>query len=119
MSDYMTQEDAMNMDNRRAIEILKPLRDMMLDQNGCPISDAYFAMDKAINALAADVRENIRGEWFNHYITQSENSLAFECSVCGMLSSGRHNFCPNCGAEMKTADSEQQSILAEGGQHEH
>ena len=53
MSDCMTQEDAMNMNNEQAIQILKSLRDMMIDQNGCPISDAVFAIDKAIKALSS------------------------------------------------------------------
>lgn len=51
MSDCMTQEDAMNMDEEQAIQILKPLRDMMIDQHGRPISSAVFALDKAIKAL--------------------------------------------------------------------
>lgn len=53
MSECMTQEDAEKMSNQQAVNILKPLRDMMRDQHGCPISDAYFALDKAINALTA------------------------------------------------------------------
>ena len=51
MSDCMTQEGAERMDASQAVQILKPLRAMMLDQYGCPISDAYFALDKAIEAL--------------------------------------------------------------------
>ena len=51
MNDCMTQGDAMNMNNEQAVSILIPLRDMMRDQYGCPISDAYFALDKAIEAL--------------------------------------------------------------------
>lgn len=39
------------MKNSDAIQILKPFRDMMFDQHGCPISDAVFALDKAIEAL--------------------------------------------------------------------
>ena len=54
MSDVMTQEDAMNMSNEQAVQILIPMRNMMCDQNGCPISDAVFALDKAIEALSAD-----------------------------------------------------------------
>ena len=50
----MTQEDAMNMTNKQAVQILKPLRDMMMDMHGCPISDAYFALDKAIKSLALE-----------------------------------------------------------------
>lgn len=51
MSDCMTQEDAERMDASQAVQILNPFRAMMLDQNGCPISDAYFALGKAIEAL--------------------------------------------------------------------
>ena len=53
MNECMTQEDAEKMSNQQAINILKPLRDMMRDQHGCPISEAYFALDKAINVLTA------------------------------------------------------------------
>ena len=58
----MTQEDAIKMDYRQAINILVPLRNMMRDQHGCPISDAYFALDKAINALTAEP-ERKKGKW--------------------------------------------------------
>lgn len=51
MSDCMTQEEAERMDASQAVQILKPLQAMMLDQYGCPISDAYFALGKAIEAL--------------------------------------------------------------------
>jgi len=51
MSECMTQEDAERMDASQAAQILKPLRAMMLDQYGCPISDVYFALGKAIEAL--------------------------------------------------------------------
>ena len=54
MSDMMTQEEAMNMSNEQAVQILIPMRNMMYDQNGCPISDAVFALDKAIEALSAN-----------------------------------------------------------------
>lgn len=54
MSDMMTQEEAMNMSNEQAVQILITMRNMMCDQNGCPISDAVFALDKAIEALSAD-----------------------------------------------------------------
>lgn len=53
MSDCMTQEDAENMNNEQAINILTPLMKMLLDQYGCPISDAFFALKKAIEVLSA------------------------------------------------------------------
>ena len=42
------------MTNEQAVKILKPLRDMMIDQNGCPISDAVYALDMAIQAFSTD-----------------------------------------------------------------
>jgi hypothetical protein len=54
MSNMMTQEEAMNMSNEQAVQILIPMRNMMCDQNGCPISDAVFALDKAIEVLSTD-----------------------------------------------------------------
>lgn len=42
------------MSNEQAVQILISMRNMMCDQNGCPISDAVFALDKAIEALSAD-----------------------------------------------------------------
>ena len=62
MGDRMTQEDAMNMSNEQAVQILKPFRDMMIDQHGCPISDAVFALDRAIEALS------VQPEWNNHTV---------------------------------------------------
>lgn len=64
MNDCMTQEDAMNMNNAQAIQILNPMQKMMIDQHGCPVSDAYFALGKAIESLKtnADVVEVVRCE---------------------------------------------------------
>jgi len=104
MSECMTQEDAMNMSNEQAVAILKPLMNMMCDQNGCPISDAYFALDKAITALSQPQRIKCRWER-----KESELSWWYECSKCGespLFDPYEHEvrtpFCPWCGAEMET-----------------
>jgi len=39
------------MTKTEAIEILQPFRDAMVDQHGCPISDAVYALDVAIETL--------------------------------------------------------------------
>lgn len=74
----------------------------MCDQNGCPISDAVFALDKAIEALSAD---RPQGEWI---IEKDTNGNTYgRCSVCSMKQyAGQLNYCPNCGAEMKGVDDE-------------
>lgn len=50
---------------------------------------------------AADVRENVRGEW----VDRNGNIVfpfweRYECSECGARSDNK-NFCPNCGADMR------------------
>lgn len=104
--EMMTQEEAMNMNNEQAIQILIPMRNMMCDQNGCPISDAVFALDKAIESLSADVAPVRHERW----VTTDEN-IGGHCSNCGMecssvewgddyLMKPTWNYCPNCGARM-------------------
>lgn len=51
MSECITQEDAMKMSNERAIYIFKYYSNYMLDLNGRPTSEVYFAVQKAIKAL--------------------------------------------------------------------
>ena len=64
----MTQEEAMNMSNEQAVQILIPMRNMMCDQSGCPISDVVFALDKAIESLSADVAPVVRCKDCRHAV---------------------------------------------------
>ena len=86
----------MNMSNEQAIQILIPMRNMMYDQNGCPISDAAFALDKAIEALSTD---RPQGYWI------SNHDGSWNCSECGLrvLMYAKGNYCPNCGADMRNS----------------
>lgn len=112
MSECMTQEDAERMDNEQAVAILKPLRDMMRDQYGCPISDAYFALDKAITALLQPQRTN--GRWTEKTVSENPQACGIrewqsaKCSVCGkyhstpyLYSFTDYAFCPCCGSDMR------------------
>ena len=105
MSDCMTQEDAMNMSDEQAVQILKPFRDMMIDQNGCPISDAVFALDKAIVALSKKMPtvEERKGKW-NKVQRTIRPWKAFRCSECKHMNEFLADFCPNCGARMEGID---------------
>lgn len=59
---------------------------------------------------AADVRENVRGEWelVSVDMLDPEDTNEYECSECGTLfyfesdtpKENNYNFCPNCGARM-------------------
>lgn len=96
MNGMMTQEEAMNMSNEQAVQILIPMRNMMYDQNGCPISDAVFALDKAIEALSTD---GPQGYWIK------TNIATYRCSECGKIQIADDvnelNFCCCCGSRNK------------------
>ena len=68
------------------------------------LDDAYeegydFAQEQILKLPAANVRENVKGEWIEH-----PYSLFIGCSVCDEVwnilcnDTERFNFCPNCGA---------------------
>jgi len=88
------------MTKEEAINILVPFRNCMVDQYGCPISDAVYALDVAIDELKKTERKT--GKW---------NKDGF-CTVCGKEAITEWNdcggelaftkFCPNCGARMET-----------------
>ena len=47
-----------------------------------------------------DVLENVKGEWLHI----SDGYCDFlKCSQCGKTTDNQSNFCPNCGADMRTA----------------
>lgn len=105
MSDTMVQEEAMDMSDEQAVQILIPMRNMMCDRYGCPISDAVFALDKAIEALSTD---RPQGKWIIHY--RDKWMVRAECPKCHR----RFEFspraiwkcCPMCETRMKGADDE-------------
>lgn len=100
MSGMMTQEEATNMSNEQAVQLLTSMKDMMYDQYGCPISDAVFALDKAIGALSVD---RPQGKWIIE-IDANGNTYG-RCSICDMKQyAGQLNFCPDCGADMRGVD---------------
>ena len=55
------------------------------------------------DAKAADVRENVRGEWIKGgeqpYFRKHFDIVV--CSICNKRGEKRWKFCPNCGADMR------------------
>lgn len=121
MSDCMTQEDAERMDANQAVHILEPLRAMMLDQYGCPISAAYFALGKAIEALEKPTVDAVPVRHSKWIIRENEwGTDEAKCPECGfeMLVNEPGNgllmvnellYCPHCGVKMDGADGERRS----------
>lgn len=117
--EMMTQEEAMNMSNEQAVQILIPMRNMMCDQNGCPISDAVFALDKAIESLSADVAPVRHGNWDVREpmpMHDIKGNLSwgnwYVCTGCGFATTAieghitQYKYCPSCGARMDGDDNE-------------
>jgi hypothetical protein len=53
----------------------------------------------------ADVRENVKGKWMDE--TFKPWGLVhhpYKCDQCGEHSEADSNFCPNCGADMRSQD---------------
>ena len=98
----MTQEEAENMSNEQAVKVLTPYRDAMRDRNGCPTSEAYFALDMAIKALES----RSPGRWVSVgcVVPNIANVPMIKCTVCGHLEpdvdAARTPYCSHCGAYM-------------------
>lgn len=108
MSECMTQEDAMNMSAEQAIQILKPMQMMMRDQHGCPISDAYFALGKALEALGKEPKwipikfrpmdEEEKQYWEEHYDYDFGDDYDGTMFDCPMPDDGDEVWvCSKCG----------------------
>ena len=78
----------------------------------CCIGFCQKNMCRIINRLkeeipAADVRENVRGEWverkdiYPHKPDGEITSWTYKCSRCNQLSQLKYDFCFNCGADMR------------------
>ena len=60
-------------------------------------------IEKGFNSIpAADVRENVRGEWIYTEEDKGQIYPIIKCSICGHYVGGEWNYCPNCGADMRT-----------------
>ena len=110
MTDYIKREDAIK-------AMAQYLMDMALIDNP-EASDRIEEWEGSIAApvmstvKAADVRENVKGEWIED--NSREKSMMWRCSVCGRIAyyptigerknykkHCGYNFCPNCGADMR------------------
>lgn len=74
--------------------------------------DEVYCYDVIMGAIdlipAADVRENVRGEWVGEYDGYADGNPVYDmwyCSHCGYRYEDdeppKWNYCPNCGADMR------------------
>ena len=61
-------------------------------------ADGESAYDALENLPAADVRPVVRGRWVTRPYMMGKTEY---CSRCGENYGRKHNFCPNCGADMR------------------
>lgn len=100
MADYIKREDAIRYikENQCA-----SCSDIGLCGN-CAVLIALKLLEKV---SAADVRENVRGEWherkdiYPHKPDGEMTSWGYKCSRCNQISQLKYNFCFNCGADMR------------------
>lgn len=80
----------------------------IIEDPTCPLHIAATVYQYITEAPAADVVERKRGEW----VWKTESKLDehtgeywgeeyCSCPFCGKDSDWEHNFCPNCGADMR------------------
>ena len=74
------------------------------------IADDFYTVytedmkDMIADIPAADVRENVKGEWIVESVDLfhgEEVGESYICSVCGKDAFDKFDFCPNCGADMR------------------
>lgn len=93
MSDYISRQAAIE-----AVDECTKLK----------ITDDFYTVytedmkDMITDIPAADVRENVRGEWLPDCEYDGEDEWCFnQCSLCNYQSDEQYNYCPNCGADMR------------------
>ena len=66
--------------------------------------DTIRYIEKKVRSIpTVEAKEVVHGEWINEYINRYGHPCHC-CSVCGFHASYQDkNFCPNCGADMRTS----------------
>ena len=81
---------------------------LALVEKGYLVSNGNYAkVKKLINDIsAADVKPVVRGEWIWTETGDADYEQFWVCSICGEHNFYEANFCPNCGADMRSKPNE-------------
>ena len=99
MSRYIDADKLMLHLNDYKLQVSPSWKDDWEKMVSCLVIDT--CMEAVKEQPTADVRENVRGEW----IFQYEDKKYKRCSACGKTFysiPATSNFCPNCGADMRS-----------------
>ena len=96
MTDYIKREDAIKL----CIDIIDYRTTELVDMGEVLPSEKKNVIKIAFKKLpSADVVERKRGEWIAK--ANNPHNARWLCSACNYATVSRHNFCPNCGADMR------------------
>ena len=61
------------------------------------------SVEQSLIALAMPYEERPHGKWIKHTFNTclGLGEWSYKCSECNKVYYGKHNFCPNCGADMR------------------
>ena len=60
-------------------------------------------VEEAQRMVIETLQDRPKGEWEYHNYSDVNNKYQgyYICSVCGRYEHAKHNYCPNCGADMR------------------
>lgn len=96
MSDLIRRQDAIN--------AMYQLEAEDIETFGCFIPEGFHANQavEALEALPSAEPEGKKGKWIE--INGTSSFIWLRCSECRYGANARTNFCPNCGAYMRSDD---------------
>ena len=97
--------DADLLNQRMYHEVFEIDSDMQKWDSGCWIR--YKVFENCLEQIpTADVRENVKGEWKREVLGSTGGygtTVMYQCSTCERMSISEYNYCPNCGADMRSS----------------
>lgn len=101
--------DVTKIDNENGVDAIKNVIDKYIEK-AMKDTEIYLICEMAKQYLngARPTYERPTGEWIKADIVTfgSLYDLIYKCSICNCHKNGKTNYCPNCGAKMKSEGEE-------------